>query len=128
MKKLIKTIALTLIAGSLSLSSFANPNLHTDKEKHFEVGMYYDYSSGTIKTFIEKQKGERLKVTFKDEYGNEISHAYTNKNDEVSKVYFDINTLPNGTYFIKVTNGQDEAIRSIEVSQPKPAKKVKFDK
>jgi len=42
MKKLIKTIALTLFASSLSLSSIANPDLRTIKEKSFEVGMYYD--------------------------------------------------------------------------------------
>jgi hypothetical protein len=128
MKKLIKTIALTLFASSLSLSSIANPDLRTIKEKSFEVGMYYDSSSGTIKTFIEKQKGVRLKVIFQDKNGVELSHAYANKNSKVIKIYFDINTLPNGMYNIKVTNGLDETNRSGEISQPKPTKKVKFDK
>jgi hypothetical protein len=31
-------------------------------------------------------------------------------------------------YNIKVTNGLDETNRSGEISQPKPTKKVKFDK
>jgi spermidine/putrescine-binding protein len=128
MKNLFKTIALALVASSLSVSAMAAVNLEPENEKSFQVGMYYDYNQGFIKTFFEKQKGDQLKVTFLDENGHELSKAYINKKSEVARLSFDVNTLPCGTYSIKVSNGEEEIIRPVEISKPLPTKVVSFTK
>jgi spermidine/putrescine-binding protein len=128
MKKLFKTIALALVASSLSVSAMAAGNLEPEKEKSFQVGMYYDYNHGLIKTFFEKEKGDQLEVTFLDKNGEELSKAYVNKKSEVARLSFDVNNLPSGTYSIKVSNGDEEIIRPVEISKMRPAKIVSFAK
>ena len=79
MKKLFKTIVVALFVSALSVSAMATTNLEPELEKTFQVGMYYDYNQGLIKTFFEKEKGDQLKVTFLDNNGDELSKAYVNK-------------------------------------------------
>ncbi|AWV99498.1 hypothetical protein [Arcticibacterium luteifluviistationis] len=129
MKKQFKTIALALFATTLSFAALANTeNPNAEKAKTFDVGMYYDYNSGTIKTFIEKQKGDQLHVTFLNDEGEELSGSYLNKKMDSGRVYFDINSLPTGTYSIKVSNGREEIIKPVDISQPSPVTVVKFSK
>lgn len=127
MKKQFKTIALVLFATTLSFAALANTeNPNPEKAKTFEVGMYYNYNTGTIKTFFEKQKGDYLQVTFLDNEGNELSESFLTKKQESGRINFDINTLPNGTYNIKVSNGKEETMHPVNISQPSPVKVVKF--
>ncbi|AWV99497.1 hypothetical protein [Arcticibacterium luteifluviistationis] len=127
MKKQFKTIALALFATTLSFAALANTeNPKAEKAKTFDVGMYYNYNTGTIKTFFEKQKGDYLQITFLDNEGNELSQSFLTKKQETGRVNFDINTLPNGTYKIKVSNGKEEIIQPVNISQPSPVKIVKF--
>ena len=127
MKNQFKTIALALFATTLSFAALANTeNPNPEKAKTFEVGMYYNYNTGTIKAFFEKQKGDYLQVTFLDNEGNELSESFLTKKQETGRINFDINTLPNGTYKIKVSNGKEEIIQPVNISQPSPMKIVKF--
>ncbi|WP_341226753.1 hypothetical protein [uncultured Arcticibacterium sp.] len=129
MKKQFKTIALALFATTLSFAALANTeNPESGKAKTFEVGMYYDYNTGTIKTFFEKQKGDQLEITFEDKYGKELAQSFLTKKQESGRVNFDINTLPNGMYNIKVSNGKEETLHPIDISQPTPKTVVKFTK
>jgi len=128
MKKLFKTIVVALFVSALSVSAMATTNLEPELEKTFQVGMYYDYNQGLIKTFFEKEKGDQLKVTFLDNNGDELSKAYVNKKSEVASLSFDVNTLPSGTYSLEVSNGEEVIRRSVEISNPKSTKIVKFSK
>ncbi|WP_341226754.1 hypothetical protein [uncultured Arcticibacterium sp.] len=127
MKKQFKTIALALFTTTLSFAALANTeNPNPEKAKTFEVAMYYNYNTGTIKTFFEKQKGDYLQVTFLDNEGNKLSQSFLSKKRESGRINFDINTLPNGTYNIKVSNGKEEVMHPVNISQPSPVKTVKF--
>jgi spermidine/putrescine-binding protein len=128
MKKLFKTIVVALFVSALSVSAMATTNLEPELEKTFQVGMYYDYNQGLIKTFFEKEKGDQLKVTFLDNNGDELSKAYVTKKSVVASLSFDVNTLPSGTYSLEVSNGEEVIRRSVEISNPKSTKIVKFSK
>ena len=125
MKKHFKTIAIALLATVSTLSTFA-ADRNPDKEKGFDVGMYFDHHSGKIKTFVEKEAGQNLQISFQDDQGNELQRTQMSKKEIKGKVYFDVNNLPNGTYQVKVTQGNKETVQTIHISRPKPVQVVEF--
>ncbi|MCR9064164.1 MAG: hypothetical protein NXI00_09370 [Cytophagales bacterium] len=127
MKTLVKTIALVLLSSSLTLSAFAKDIKKPKEEKSFEVAMYFDHHSGTIKTFFEKEKGSQLELVFMNKDEQELSRAFANKKCEKGRVFFDINALPNGTYTIKASSGKEVSLHTLKITQPELPKKVKFN-
>lgn len=125
MKKHFKTIAIALLATVSTLSTFA-ADRNPDKEKGFDVGMYFDYNSGKIKTFVEKEAGQSLEISFQDEKGTELQRTHMSKKEVKGKVYFDVNDLPSGTYQVKVTFGDKETTQTIHISRSEPVQVVEF--
>ncbi|UBM57313.1 T9SS type A sorting domain-containing protein [Marinilongibacter aquaticus] len=123
-----KAIAMTLLAATISVASIAKPTdpIKTN-EKAFDVGLYYDYTSGRIKAFFEKNKEDVLTVRLLDKEGQTISVNTLKNKSSVSKLYYDVNKLADGEYTLKVSDGETESVHKIEIKQPKPWEAVQFD-
>lgn len=125
MKKQVKTIALALLATMAFSTGFARetPN---NGPKTYEVGMYYDHNSGKIKTFIEKEAGKNLFISFEDEKGKVLESISVNKKEQKGMIAFDVNALPDGTYQLRLDDGQNKSVHTMEISRPEPVQTVKF--
>ncbi|KPM48239.1 hypothetical protein [Jiulongibacter sediminis] len=126
MRKQVKTIALALLAAMAFSTGYANETVETEGPKTYEVGMYFDHNSGLIKTFIEKEAGNSLTISFEDEKGNVLESTSVKKKEEKGMIAFDVNALPDGTYQLKLNDGQNKSVHSLEISRPKPVQVVKF--
>lgn len=127
MKKQIKTIALALLATMAFTTGFAHEN-DVKEPQGYEVGMYFDKTSGRIKTFIEKDNGKMLVISFQDEQGNELESTTVGKKESKGMVAFDVNALPSGTYQMKISSGGEESVHVVDIARPQPTQTVTFHK
>ena len=107
MKKLVKTFALLLFTVSVS---FASP-----KPQSFKVGMYNVQNTNTLKVFVEKQKGENLKVELKDKYGSVVFTKYADKKSDKAAYSFDLAQLETGAYQLEITNNKEVYVKDLNV-------------
>ncbi len=112
MKNLVKPIFFVLLAVNLSL---AEPNVKITPTK-FSLSMYNVQNTSTVKLFVEKQKGEDLKIEIKDFNGNVIITDYFSKKDSKTGISFDFSTLEAGIYSMEVSNNSDKIVREIRVT------------
>lgn len=111
MKKLIKTVFFLCAGVSLA---FANPS---PQPKSFSVGMYNVSHTRTLKVFIEKSKGDELKITLKNEDGKEVSDNYVPKKSVKEGYAFDLSALEPGKYTLEITNSREKFTKEINVVQ-----------
>jgi hypothetical protein len=109
MKKLIKTLALVC---ATTLFTFANP---LPQPKTFAVGMYNVANSLSLKVFVQKIKGDDLKLELKDSQGNTFLTAYSNKKSTKEGFLFDLQNLNAGNYTLVVSNGQETFEKTINL-------------
>ncbi|HLO44768.1 MAG TPA: DUF3244 domain-containing protein [Leadbetterella sp.] len=107
MKKLVKTFALLLFTVSVSL---ANP-----KPQSFKVGMYNVQNSHSLKVFVEKQKGDNLRVELKDNKGSVIMTKYADKKSDKAAYCFDLAQLDSGAYQLEITNDKEVFVKDLNV-------------
>ncbi len=109
MKKLLKTFALVCISTVLA---FANL---TPQPKTFAVGMYNVANSLTLKVFVQKLRGDNLKLTLKDTNGDVIMTAYSAKKSVREGFMFDLKNLEEGQYTLVVGNGEETFEKAINL-------------
>jgi len=107
MKKLVKTFALLLISVSVSL---ANP-----KPQSFKVGMYNVQNSHSLKVFVEKEKGDNLRVELKDKNGSVMVTKYADKKSNKAAYCFDLAQLETGAYQLEITNDKEVFVKDLNV-------------
>lgn len=107
MKKLVKTFALLLISVSVSL---ANP-----KPQSFKVSMYNVQNSHSLKVFVEKEKGENLRVELKDKNGAVMMTKYADKKSIKAAYCFDLAQLDQGAYQLEITNDKEVFVKDLHV-------------
>ncbi len=125
MKKHLKTIAIALISTMAVATGYANETKPTEPAS-FNVGMYFDKHSGNIKTFIEKQAGKFLLISFQDEHGNELESTIVGKKREKGMIAFNVKELPNGTYQMKISSGKEQSVHVLDIQRPTPDQTVSF--
>lgn len=125
MKKQVKTIALALLATMAFSTGFARETPNAGP-KAYEVGMYFDHNHGLIKTFIEKEAGKSLIISFEDDKGNVLESTMVRKKEEKGLITFDVNALPDGTYQLKLNDGETKSVHTMEISRPEPVQTVRF--
>ncbi|CAN1558380.1 hypothetical protein MCERE19_02504 [Spirosomataceae bacterium] len=107
MKKLVKTFALLLISVSVSL---ANP-----KPQSFKVGMYNVQNSHLLKVFVEKEKGENLRVELKDKNGAVMMTKYADKKSTKAAYCFDFAQLSTDSYKLEITNDKEVFVKDFNL-------------
>ena len=118
---------LKIIAGLLLVSSFtfANDNLANHEEtdaKSLKMGMYFDQSSGIVKTFYEKQVGSDLNVSISDSKGRVLNQTHFNKKRNGARVNFDLSTLQHGIYTLEASHNGEIIKKTIVIEKIKPSK------
>ena len=118
--------SLKIIAGLLLVSSFtfANSNASSLEEADTEslkMGMYFDQSSGVVKTFFKKQIGLDLNVSISDSKGRVLNQTHINKKRDGARVNFDISTLENGTYTLEAAHDGEVITKTIVIEKVKPS-------
>ena len=121
MKNLLK-----IIAGLLLVSSFTFANdymVHPElvETESLKMGMYFDQSSGVVKTFFEKQVGSDLNVSISDSEGRVLNQTHINKKRDGARVNFDISTLENGTYTLEAAHDGEIITKTIVIEKVKPS-------
>lgn len=111
MKKLIKTVFFLCAGVSLA---FANP---TPQPKSFAVGMYNVTHTRTLKVFIEKSKGDDLKITLKNDVGIIISDNNVPKKSTKEGYAYDLISLQPGKYTLEIKNDKEIFSKEINVIQ-----------
>ncbi len=109
MKKLLKTLALVC---ATTVFTFANPR---PQPKTFAVGMYNVSHTLTLKVFVQKLKGDNLKLSLKDENGAVIQTAYSAKKSVKEGFLFDLKNLNEGNYTLQVSNDSETFEKAINV-------------
>ncbi|MFT7421220.1 MAG: hypothetical protein ACI9DJ_002050 [Algoriphagus sp.] len=127
MKNLLKIIAGLLLVSSFT---FANDNVtgpgETDTES-LKMGMYFDQSSGMVKTFFKKEVGSILNVSFSDSKGRVLNQVYINKKRNGARVNFDISMLENGTYNLEASHNGDVIKKTIVLERVNPSKMKNYN-
>lgn len=109
MKKLLKTLALVCATTVFTL---ANP---LPQPKTFAVGMYNVANTLTLKVFVQKLKGDNLKLTLKDETGAVVQTAYSAKKSVKEGFVFDLENMNEGNYTLTVSNDTETFEKTINV-------------
>jgi hypothetical protein len=116
MKKLVKSIALVFIALSVAVATPVEIK-NTTYPQSFKVGMYNVKDSHILKVFVEKTKGENLKMELKDKNGTTIASKYLSKADTKLGVNFDLSDLKAETYTLEISNKEEKLIKEINLQK-----------
>jgi hypothetical protein len=109
MKKLFKTLALVC---STTIFTFANP---LPQPKTFAVGMYTVTNSLALKVFVQKAKGDNLKLELKDGNGKCFLTTFSAKKNEKEGFTFDLKNLNEGHYTLVISNGSERFEKDINL-------------
>jgi hypothetical protein len=109
MKKLFKTLALVC---ATTIFSFANP---LPKPTTFAVGMYNVTNTLALKVFVQKAKGDDLKLELKDANGNCFLTAYSAKKNVKEGFMFDLKNLKEGQYLLVISNDSETFEKEINL-------------
>jgi hypothetical protein len=112
MKKLFKTLALVC---ATTIFTFANP---LPKPKTFAVGMYNVTNTLALKVFVQKVKGDNLKLELKDGNGNCFLTAYSSKKNVKEGFMFDLKNLNEGLYTLVISNESETFEKTINLVKP----------
>ena len=107
MKKLIKPFVLLLLSVSLG---FAAP-----KPQSFQVSMYNVQNSHSLKVFVEKKKGDNLKVELKDKDGMSVLTRFIDKKSTKAAYCFDLEALDSGVYQLEITNNKEVYVKDLNL-------------
>lgn len=120
--RIMKTIIKTLfVAVTLVATSFANINANNpSKTSSFEVGIYQTVNTLKLNLMIEKQVGNRLEITIKNDKGEILYTETIAKNDAKYHGKFDFSQLGDGQYSVEIANGKDKIIKNINLSTNTP--------
>jgi hypothetical protein len=116
MKKLVKSIALVFIALSVAVATPVEIK-NTTNPQSFKVGMYNVKDSHILKVFVEKTKGENLKMELKDKNGTTIASKYLSKADTKLGVNFDLSDLKAETYTLEIFNKEEKLVKEINLQK-----------
>ena len=123
----MKTLTTVFAALVLSTSmTFANVDEEKKVEATYQVGMYFDGSSNTIKTFYEKAKGQNLKVVLKNTNGKTLHTSYVAKKATAASIHFNVKDLPDGNYVLEMTDGDVTTKKDLKLDTTQPERVVVF--
>lgn len=112
MKNLIKPILFVLLTAA---ASFAETNDVKNPSK-LQVSVYNVQNSYTLKLFVEKQKGETVKVEVKNKAGVLLQTEYISKGVAKSGMNIDLSQLEKGTYSIEISTKTEKLVKEINIS------------
>lgn len=113
MKNLIKPILFVLITAA---TSFAGTNDIKNPTK-LQVSMYNVQNSYTLKLYVEKQKGETVKVELKSKAGFLMQTEFLAKNVTTTGISFDLSQLEIGTYSMVISTKTEKLVKEIRVTK-----------
>lgn len=123
MKTLTTVFAALLLSTTLT---FANTEKEKEVDATYQVGMYFDGSSNTIKTFYEKEEGQKLKVQLKTIDGKVLHTSYVGKKLSAATIHFNVEDLPDGAYTLEMTDGDVVTTKNISLDTSQPERTLKF--
>jgi hypothetical protein len=82
----------------------------------FRVGMYRVLRSLTINILVEKKPGEVVYVKLLDQKGHVLFKDNLNRRQQKYGRKFNFSQVPDGQYFVVISNGEHEVIKDIRLS------------
>jgi major membrane immunogen (membrane-anchored lipoprotein) len=114
MKTQVKSIIAGLILGTTVLVNAKNLTIEPGK-KTFEAVTIQNKVKSNMNLFIDKQKGTKLEIIFKDEEGNVLYEDIMGKNAQYYRTKINMANLSSGNYFIELTDGLNKEVKKIEI-------------
>lgn len=114
MKNQVKSIIVGLLLGTTVFANANNLSIEPGK-KSFEAVTIQNKVKSTMNLFIDKQKGAKLEITFKDEEGNVLYEDVMGKNAQYYRTKINMANLNNGNYYIELTDGLNKEVKKIEI-------------
>jgi hypothetical protein len=114
MKKLFASVGLFFM--TISISSATTVPVPSTAPKSFQVGMYNVKNSHLLKVFVEKAKGQSLKIELKDKEGITLLTEFVNKKVTKTGFSFDLGSLRPDHYSLSVSNDSEVLIKQLDVT------------
>lgn len=120
MKNIIKSLALVL-----SLSAFAaqasdiEKNPGTDKEAKaatFQTNVFKGKNATQFYCFVDKQAGQRLTITIRDQKNNIINEQFVSKNETHVAQKMDLSQLADGEYSLTIASADRMVVHPIRIA------------
>ncbi len=128
MKKLFRTVAGLAMAFTITFTSSAASTVPVKETKNpvtFEVGMYNVANTHNLKLFVEKQKGQSLKIQLKDLDGQSLLTEFVHKNNTRYGVNLNMEGLKEGQYVIEISNDKEIVKKEILITTSEPSSIVR---
>ncbi len=118
MKNIIKSLALLL-----SLSTFAaqasdiekNPGTEA-KAADFQTNVFKGKTATQFYCFVDKQAGQRLTITIRDQKNNILSEQYVSKNETHVAQKMDLSQLADGDYSLTIASADRMVVHPVRVT------------
>ena len=125
---LTNTFTKSLLAGALLLAGSATFAQTTGTPDQLIVGVYPTKEANKICLAVEKQPNAFAFVQLLSPAGEELYRAQLPKKGAKFNQVFDMNELQDGTYTLRVRQGKDSIVKSVQLqtTTPEPTTPVRF--
>lgn len=116
MKFLVKPLLFALSLGLFASTVEAKPTRPTTVAT-FQTGMYTTID-GKLHIALDKQKGGAIDIRLTNQEGMVVYSQHVGKNKSQYRAKFDLSNLPDGTYKVDVSNGQETTTYALSLATP----------
>lgn len=127
MKKFLKIVAGLMLVSTFAFAGHNSSNPNDSDGESLKMALYFDQSTGVVKTFYEKKLGANLEVTITDMKGRELTKRIVGKKRDVVRLNFNVSNLENGTYTIEVKQNDEVIRKKINVEHIDFDKRIRFN-
>lgn len=117
MKNLLKIVAGLMLVSSFAFANNDKVTPNKVEVKSFKMAMYFDQSSGVVKTFYEKDVKKNLRIEIRDSNGNVLAKDFMGKKRNTAQFNFDISRLEKGIYTLEVSIGDEVVTKTIGLAE-----------
>lgn len=117
----------SVLVSETVLAEGQNPTARTEtkqedasvKKASFEVGMYRVIRSLKMNILVEKKLGDLVFVKLLDQKGRVLFKDVLSRRQQKYGRKFDFSQVPDGHYFVVISNGNEEVVKDIQLSTHK---------
>jgi hypothetical protein len=125
MKTFVKTLALAALVAANSFNASANET-KPEAKKTFTVSTYQSVKDGSLHVAVDKALGSKIRIVLTDETGNLLFSQNLTKTDNGQRWKFDLNELKDGTYRLRITDGNNSEVKNFQIKTEEVSKASRF--
>ena len=87
---------------------------------HYQTGVFVAAHGTKLRVNIDKQLGGLVSIQLVDKLGNVYFDKTLEPSETMARISMDITDLADGEYSLKISNGLEMEVRTINITTPKP--------